>query len=41
MTIHSPLLKCQREKLSKYRPGALTDPNYWAWADEAIEEDYS
>lgn len=27
--------KCQREKLARYRPDVLTDPNYWA--DEAIE----
>jgi hypothetical protein len=30
-------VKCKREKLSRYRPDVLGDPNYWA--DEAIEED--
>jgi hypothetical protein len=30
--------KCEREKLSRYRPDVLTDSRYWA--DEAIEEDY-
>jgi hypothetical protein len=29
--------KCQAEKLKRYRPDVLIDPNYWA--DEAIEED--
>jgi hypothetical protein len=29
--------KCQAEKLKRYRPDVLSDPNYWA--DEAIEED--
>ena len=28
---------CREEKLSKYRPDVLTDPNYWA--DEDIDED--
>lgn len=28
---------CSKEKLSKFRPDVLTDPNYWA--DEDIEED--
>lgn len=29
--------KCHREKMARYRPDVLTDPNYWA--DEPIEED--
>jgi hypothetical protein len=29
--------KCKAEKLARYRPDVLNDPNYWA--DEAIEED--
>ena len=29
--------KCEREKLSRYRPEVLTNPNYAA--DEPIEED--
>jgi hypothetical protein len=29
--------KCEKEKLSRYRPDVLTDHDYWA--DEAIEED--
>ena len=29
---------CEKEKLARYRPDVLTDPNYWA--DEAIDEDY-
>lgn len=29
---------CRAEKLSKYRPDVLTDPNYWA--DEDIDDDY-
>jgi len=30
-------LKCHKEKMQRYRPDVLRDPNYWA--DEAIEED--
>lgn len=30
--------KCRAEKLSRYRPEVLTDPNYEC--DERIEEDY-
>lgn len=29
--------KCRAEKLKRYRPDVLNDPNYWT--DEAIEED--
>lgn len=29
--------KCHREKMSRYRPDVLTDPNYWA--DEEIDGD--
>ena len=29
--------KCRRQKLSRYRPDVLSNPNYWA--DEPIEED--
>ena len=29
--------QCQEEKLSKYRPDVLTDPDYWH--DEPIDED--
>ena len=29
--------KCEKEKLSRYRPDVLTDSQYWA--DEAIEPD--
>ena len=29
--------KCRKQKLSKYRPDVLTDPNYWT--DEPIDED--
>ena len=29
--------KCRKERLSKFRPDVLTDPNYWT--DEPIEED--
>jgi hypothetical protein len=28
---------CEKEKLSKYRPDVLTNPNYWA--DEPIEDE--
>ncbi len=27
---------CEREKLARYRPDVLTDPNYWH--DEPIDE---
>jgi hypothetical protein len=30
--------KCEKEKLSHFRPDVLTDPNYWH--DEPIDEDY-
>jgi len=30
-------LKCHKEKMRRYRPEVLTNPNYWA--SEAIEED--
>ena len=30
--------KCEKEKLSHYRPDVLTDANYWH--DEPIDEDY-
>jgi hypothetical protein len=30
-------IKCEKEKLSKYRPEVLTEPDYWH--DEPIEED--
>jgi hypothetical protein len=30
--------KCKAEKLARYRPDVLSDPNYWA--DEQIEEDF-
>jgi hypothetical protein len=29
--------RCEREKLSHFRPDVLSDPNYWA--DEPIEEE--
>ena len=29
--------RCEKEKLSHYRPDVLTDPGYWH--DEPIEED--
>lgn len=29
--------KCHKEKMKKYRPDVLSDPNYWS--DEPIEED--
>lgn len=29
--------KCRKEKLSRFRPDVLTDPNYWT--DEPIEEE--
>ena len=29
--------KCRKEKLSKFRPDVLTDPDYWH--DEPIDED--
>jgi hypothetical protein len=29
--------KCRKEKLARYRPDVLEDPNYWH--DEPIEED--
>jgi hypothetical protein len=29
--------ECRKEKLSRYRPDVLTDPNYWT--DEPVEED--
>lgn len=29
--------KCKTEKLSRYRPDVLTDPNYWA--DEPIDDE--
>lgn len=29
--------KCRKEKLGRYRPDVLTDPNYWT--DEPVEED--
>lgn len=29
--------KCEGEKLARYRPDVLTDPNYWH--DEPIEDD--
>ena len=28
---------CRKERLARYRPDVLTDPNYWH--DEPIEED--
>lgn len=30
-------VKCKQEKLARYRPDVLADPNYWA--DEAIDAD--
>jgi hypothetical protein len=29
--------RCRKEKLARYRPDVLSDPNYWH--DEPIEED--
>jgi hypothetical protein len=29
--------KCEDEKLSRYRPDVLSDPNYWT--DEPVEEE--
>jgi len=29
---------CEKEKLSRYRPEVLIEPNYWA--SEPIEEEY-
>ena len=29
---------CEKEKLSKYRPEVVTDPNYWA--SEFIDEEW-
>ena len=30
-------LKCHKDKIQRYRPEVLTNPNYWH--DEPIEED--
>jgi hypothetical protein len=30
--------KCKKEKLKRYRPEVLTDPNYWS--EEPIEDEY-